>query len=310
MSKQTAHTVLMIEPVAFGFNEQTAGNNYFQQKADAPATTIQAKALQEFNQMVERLRNKGINVITVKDTEEPRTPDSIFPNNWVSFHDDGTVVIYPMFAENRRKEQRFDILLLLIEQGFQIKNIRMYSLESWQMFLEGTGSMVLDRERKIAYAALSERTHEKLFSTFCHDFMFLPVAFVANQTVNGERLPVYHTNVVMSNCDRYAVVCLDAIDDQKRRKQVARSLRNCGKEIIKITERQMQQFAGNVLQLENKDGEKFLVISETAYNSLSKQQIAKLSSYNEIIRVSIPTIEKYGGGSARCMIAEVFLPEK
>jgi hypothetical protein len=311
MEKQTTNTLLMIEPVAFGFNTQTAGNNYFQQADDCPEALIQEEALKEFYRMTDILQNKGIDVMIVKDTLEPHTPDSIFPNNWISFHSNGNMAIYPMFAENRRLERRPDILELIEKEGFIIHAVIDYSsFEKEGLFLEGTGSMVLDRVNKIAYAALSERTNRTLFLKFCEDFHYLPVCFSAYQTVGQERLPIYHTNVMMCIGDQYVVVCLDSIDDETERQTLIRSLTDNRKEIIPISEEQMHRFAGNMLQIENKEGKKFLVLSETAYGSLTENQIERLSTYNEIIRPAIPTIEKQGGGSVRCMMAEIFLQKK
>jgi len=311
MYRQSTHVLLMIEPVAFGFNHQTAVNNYFQQAGDAPVSTIQEMALKEFNQMVDILRNKDIHLIVVKDTEEPHTPDSIFPNNWISFHVDGRIAIYPMYAENRRLERRSDILHVIEKEGFSFQDITDYSpFEKENRFLEGTGSMILDRINKIAYAALSERTHKTLVEKFCVDFHYTPCYFSAYQTVETKRLPVYHTNVMMCVGDRYAVVCLNSIDDSVERQSVINSLYSGQKEIIEITEEQMLHFAGNMLQIENEEGEKFLAMSESAYKSLTNKQINQLNNHNEIIRIAIPTIEKHGGGSVRCMMAEIFLQKK
>lgn len=308
MHKQTTNTLLMIEPIAFGFNDQTAENNYFQQNDNAEQTKLQELALLEFNRSVEALREKGINVVVIKDTPEPHTPDSIFPNNWISFHNQGRVALYPMYAENRRQERRMDIIETLKGKGYQIAEITEYysQAEKENRFLEGTGSMILDRVNMIAYAALSERTDLELFNRFCKDFGFTPVAFHANQTVGDKRLPIYHTNVMMCVGDNYAVVCLDSIDDSGERKQVVESLEKSHKEIVPISEEQMHQFAGNMLQVEDVQGKTYLVMSETAYQSLNPEQIRQLTKHNDIIRFVIPTIEKYGGGSARCMLAEVF----
>ena len=305
--KQTTDTILMIEPVAFGFNNQTAVNNYFQQKSMETGSDIQLQALEEFNGMVGLLRSKGMNVWVVKDTPEPLTPDSIFPNNWVSFHEGGQAVVYPMFAENRRAERRNDIFQYLSHQGLNINNIVDFAFwEEQNLYLEGTGSMILDRPNKIAYAALSERTDKSLFLQFCTIFDYKPVYFSANQTVHKKRLPVYHTNVMMNIADEYAVICLGAIDNPAERNRVVNSLEDSGKDIIPITEHQMYCFAGNMLQVENIDGKLYLVLSQTAYDSLDQKQINQLSSYNELIVVSIPTIERVGGGSVRCMMAEIF----
>ncbi|MEI8085722.1 MAG: arginine deiminase-related protein [Paludibacter sp.] len=307
MEKQTTHTILMIEPVAFGFNEQTAVNNHFQHKDNAEGLVIQTKALAEFNEMVAMLRAHNLDVIVVKDTLEPSTPDSIFPNNWISFHADGRVALYPMYAQNRRVERRSDILNFLTDKHFKVLDIVDYTpWEKVNRFLEGTGSLILDRQHKIAYAALSERTDKAMFMQFCLDFDYQPICFIANQTINNNRLPIYHTNVMMSVADKYAVVCLEAIDIECKQKAVVDALQNTHKEIIEITEAQMNCFAGNMLQVENKEGKLFLVMSQSAYNSLTKAQIERLKFYNQIITAAIPTIEKYGGGSVRCMMAEVF----
>ncbi len=297
----------MIEPVAFGFNAQTAVNNYFQQKMAVSESVIQEQAVVEFNAMVKQLRTNELDVLVVKDTIEPHTPDSIFPNNWVSFHEDGRVVLYPMFAENRRNERRDTVLRVIENKKHPITDVIDYSpFELQQLFLEGTGSLILDRVNKIAYAALSERTDKSLFLQFCHDFGYSAIHFTANQSVGGSRLPIYHTNVMMCVADQYAVICLDSIDRDEDRSAVVDSLRKTGKEIIGISEIQMHNFAGNMLQVENSVGKQFLVMSQTAFKSLNQEQIDRLSAYNDFIVVAIPTIERVGGGSARCMMAEVF----
>ena len=303
---QTTHTILMIEPVAFGYNNQTAVNNYFQQK-DIVVGDIQQLALDEFNRMVNQLRAKGILVLVVKDTPEPHKPDSVFPNNWISFHEGGQVVLYPMFAENRRNERRSDILQMLEDKGSVINNVVDFTFwEKQNLFLEGTGSMIFDRVHSIAYAALSERTDKSVFLQFCKVFGFKPIFFSALQTVDRKRLPIYHTNVMMSVGDNYAVVCTDCIDDIDERRALVDVLENSGKEIISITEQQMHCFAGNMLQIKNTEEKRFLVMSKSAYDSLTKHQIEQLTAYNELIVISIPTIEKVGGGSVRCMMAEIF----
>jgi len=306
-SKQTTHTILMIQPVAFGFNEQTAINNYFQQQDIDPNNEIQPQALAEFNEMVDLLRSRMINVLVVRDTPEPLTPDSVFPNNWISFHGDGQAVLYPMFAPNRRNERRYDIIEYVSSCGHKISNIDDFTFwEEENLYLEGTGSMILDRTNKIAYAALSERTSKAVFLEFCKVFEFKPVYFIANQTVYGKRLPIYHTNVMLTVADEYAVICLDTIENLKERQVVVDSLEKTGKDIISISEDQMNNFAGNMLQVENREGKLFLVLSQSAYDSLNQKQKDRLSSYNELIIISIPTIERVGGGSVRCMMAEVF----
>lgn len=308
---QNTSNILMIEPILFGFNEETAKNNYFQKNDNTAATQIQAQARAEFLDMVRLLRENAIKVITVRDTASPHTPDSIFPNNWVSFHSCGRVVLYPMFAENRRLERRPEILQYIEDEGFAIKEkIDLTGYEDEGEFLEGTGSMILDRDNRIAYACLSERTHPHLFELFCRELEYTPVAFRAFQSVDGKRLPIYHTNVMMCIADRYAIVCLDTIDDNDERRRVTESIVGSGKTIIEISEQQMHHFAGNMLQVENEIGMKFLVMSDTAYRSLLPQQIEQIEKTDTILHPSIPTIERYGGGSARCMMAEIFLPRK
>ena len=304
---QTTDTVLMIEPVAFGFNEQTAVNNYFQIQQEG---NVQDEALKEFNAFVEKLRAKDINVITIKDTLEPKTPDSIFPNNWVSFHADGKVVLYPMFAENRRLERRDDIINQIKEQ-FEVTEVIDYSgAEKYNLFLEGTGSMIFDHDNKLAYGSVSLRLDEGLFRKFCSEFGFQPVVFHSYQNAGEERLPIYHTNVMMCVADQFVVICLDCIDDESERNNVIETIKNSGKELIEISEDQMQNFAGNMLQVQNKSGEKFLVMSQSAYKSLNRDQVSAIEKYCEIIYSDLEVIETNGGGSARCMLAEVFLPKK
>lgn len=301
---------MMIKPVAFYYNSETATNNYFQKKPKESSDEIQEKALEEFNAMVEKLRSKGVNIITIDDTLVPHTPDSIFPNNWISTHQNGKVGLYPMYAENRRTERRADILDKLEELGFEIKSTIDYSsAEEDNLFLEGTGSIILDRENSLAYAAISPRTDEELFIEFCEDFEYTPIVFTANQTVGSEREAIYHTNVMMCVADKYVVICLDTIDNSKEKKFISETITESGKEIISITEEQMHKFAGNMLQVKNNEDKSYLVMSESAFGSLSQEQLAQINKYDEIISVAIPTIETLGGGSARCMMAEIFLPK-
>ena len=304
---QTTDTVLMIQPVAFGYNEQTAVNNYFQVQQEG---NVQEKALREFNSFVEKLRSEGITVITIKDTIEPKTPDSIFPNNWVSFHRDGKVVLYPMFAENRRLERRQDILDQIKSQFKVEEIIDLSASERDNHFLEGTGSMIFDHDNKIAYGSVSLRLDEDLFRKFCAEFGFSPVVFHSYQTAGDERLPIYHTNVMMCVANKFVVICLDCIDDELEREKVIETIKNSGKELIEISEEQMQNFAGNMLQVHNNLGKKFLVMSQSAYRSLKPEQVAAIEKYCEIIYSDLETIETNGGGSARCMLAEVFLLRK
>ena len=300
----------MIRPVAFRMNEQTAVNNYYQKVLDGLLpSTVNAKAQQEFDAFVAKLRTVGVEVIVVDDVLNPDTPDSIFPNNWISFHENGDVALYPMFAENRRLERREDILDILEEEGFIINNIMDYtSAEEDGFFLEGTGSLVLDRENGKAYCALSPRADEELFIEFCEDFEFTPVIFEAFQTVNKERKLIYHTNVMMCLGETFAVICADAIDDKKERKMVLESLRGDEKEVVLITEAQVNNFAGNMLEVKGTDDRRYLVMSASAHQSLTKKQIAQLEEHVTILSSSLDTIEACGGGSARCMMAEIFLP--
>lgn len=307
---QTTNTILMIRPVNFRMNEQTAVNNYFQEDLDLKNSEINKKAQAEFDTFVEKLRAVGVNVIVEEDDKLNDTPDSIFPNNWVSFHENGDVALYPMFAENRRKERREDLLTRLEEEGFEINNIIDYtSAEEDHIFLEGTGSVLLDRGNGKAYCALSARADEELFIEFCEDFDYFPVVFTAYQTVDDQRLPIYHTNVMMCLAETFAVICLDSIDDKKERKHVLEHLKKDGKEVIVITESQMHQFAGNMLQLRGADDKRYLVMSKAAHDSLTSVQIAKLSMHCAVLYSDLETIETCGGGSARCMMAEVFLPK-
>lgn len=300
----------MIRPVDFRLNEQTAVNNYFQKKLDDENADVNTLAQKEFDAFVQKLRNVGVKVIVVDDIKENKTPDSIFPNNWVSFHENGKVALYPMFAENRRPERREDVLGKLEEEGFFIEEIVDYtSAEKENVFLEGTGSLLLDRENRKAYCALSSRAHEDLLIEFCEDFEFMPVIFRAYQTVEDERKPIYHTNVMMCLAEDFAVICLDCIDDPKERKNVVKHLKHDGKEIIAISEKQMHQFAGNMLQVKGAFDKKYLVMSESAHKSLEKNQLKTIEKYCEILSSGLETIETLGGGSARCMMAEVFLPE-
>ena len=307
--KQLSPYILMIRPAQFRMNEQTAVNNYFQSQTGLTPKEVVTKAQQEFDAYVAVLRSKGVQVTVVQDTEDPDTPDALFPNNWVSFHSDGTVVLYPMFAENRRLERREAILEILEEDGFLISEVMDYTAaENENIFLEGTGSLLLDRVNKKAYCALSVRAPEDLFIEFCEDFEYTPVIFKPLQTVGDKRLPIYHTNVMMCLAESFAVICLDCIDDKKERKNVLSHLKADGKEVIAISEAQMHAFAGNMLQLLGSNDTPYLVMSTTAYQSLTREQLSKIQAHCEIIHSDLHTIETAGGGSARCMMAEVFLP--
>ncbi len=299
----------MVRPVRFRMNEETAVNNYFQEDLDIKNQTINLRAQVEFDDFVTALRAKGVEVIVVDDIFERDTPDSIFPNNWISFHENGIVGLYPMFAENRRRERREDILDILEEKGFQIEGVIDYtSAEKEELFLEGTGSIVMDRDYQKAYCALSPRADESLFIEFCEDMECTPVIFTAYQSVDGNRMPIYHTNVMMCIAESFAVICLDSIDDKKERKNVIDHLKNDGNEIIAITEIQEQHFAGNMLQVIGTDEKRYLVMSSAAFKSLTSEQRKAINKHCEIIHSPLDTIETCGGGSARCMMAEIFLP--
>jgi hypothetical protein len=308
--QQTTNSILMIRPINFRMNEQTAVNNYFQENIDLQNAEINRKAQEEFDNYVFKLKSYGVEVLVIADTDTFDTPDAIFPNNWISFHADGTIGLYPMFAENRRLERRDDILTEIEEKGFLIENVVDYTAAEFEdFFLEGTGSIILDRVNKKAYCALSVRADEDLFIEFCEDFEYTPVVFMANQTVKEKRAAIYHTNVMMCIAETFTIICLETIDDKSERKNVLKHLKEDGKQVIEITELQMHNFAGNMLQVRGAKNELFLVMSTAAHISLTQSQIAKINNHCEIIFSSLDTIESCGGGSARCMMAEVFLPK-
>jgi len=308
---QTTNSILMIRPIGFRMNEQTAVNNYYQKVINnLSPKDVNQKAQQEFDDFVEKLKNIGINVIVVQDTPTPDTPDSIFPNNWISFHQNGNVILYPMFAENRRLERREDILDIIEENGFKIENTIDYtSAEKENLFLEGTGSVVLDRANQKAYCALSPRADQDLFIEFCEDQDLAPIIFHSYQTVNQKRELIYHTNVMMCVADKFAVICADTIDDKQEKKLVLDSLKEDNKEIILITEEQVNNFAGNMLELRGENDKSYLIMSKSAEQSLTREQRSKIEKYTTILSSSLDVIEACGGGSARCMMAEIFLPK-
>lgn len=303
MSQSTSH-ILMIRPVNFGFNEETAESNAFQTK-DKNQQAVQEKALAEFNGFVEILTANGVDVTVVDDNPQPYTPDSIFPNNWVSFHGDGNIFLYPMQAENRRLERREDIISLL-EDKFKVHHIVDLSrYEEQNKFLEGTGSMVLDRENKIAYACLSPRTDKDVLDVFCEQSGYTAICFDA---VDENGKAIYHTNVLMCVGSKFAVICLDSIANPHERVVISESLTSAGKEIIEISFEQMNQFAGNMLEVKSKEAETLIVMSASAYESLNEGQLFTLKQYGKLVYADIQTIENNGGGSTRCMMAEVHLP--
>jgi hypothetical protein len=300
---QTTNHLLMIRPVRFGYNAQTAVNNAFQVQ-DANQEMVQQKATEEFDAFVSRLQEAGVDVTVVQDSADPHTPDSIFPNNWVSFHADGMVILYPMYAPNRRLERKPAILEAIAQKFIISKQVDFSGSETNDIFLEGTGSMVLDRENKISYACISPRTDAGLLLEWCKKTGYQAVSFDA---VDEKGTAIYHTNVLMAVADKYVVICLDAIPSKKERDMVVETITNSGKQIVPISFDQMNHFAGNMLQVENATGEKILVMSSQAWQWLTGEQQALLSSFNKIVHSSLNTIESNGGGSARCMMAEVHL---
>lgn len=307
MSQTTGH-ILMIRPSHFGFNEETAKNNSFQQKDDSlDAVSVSEKAIREFDDFVAVLRSKGIQVIVIQDTDQPVKPDAVFPNNWVSFHEDGLVLTYPMYSANRRIERRQDIIEGLKEKFLVTKDYTFQHYEEEDLFLEGTGSLILDRENKIAYANLSPRTDLRLLDKWCVLTGYRKVHFLAKDRSGKD---IYHTNVMMALGHNFCIICLDCIPASPEKEMLIRTLTDSHKEIIEITVDQMEHFAGNMLEVNNADGQYFLVMSTTAKKSLTEKQIASIERHAEIITGHIPTIETFGGGSVRCMMAEVFLPLK
>jgi hypothetical protein len=298
----------MVRPANFGFNAETAENNAFQSNDRGEAAVdIAAQAKEEFDAMVQILRSKGVNIIVVEDTNEPKKPDAIFPNNWISFHNNGAVVTYPMFAKNRRIERREDIIEGL-KGDFEVD--RRYTFEHYEedgLYLEGTGSMLFDRDRNIMYACLSERTNPQIIDKFC---VLMGSERVVFHSVDRNGDAIYHTNVMMALGEDFVVLCTESIPKREELDELLDKLESTGKELIDITFDQMEAFAGNMLQVRNSAGETILVMSQTAYDSLDSNQIDKLSSKTTILPININTIEYYGGGSVRCMMAEVFLPRK
>mgnify|MGYP001186816106 FL=1 len=300
----------MIRPVAFNYNVQTAVNNHYQNANDFNnnSNQINLRAQAEFDNFVLKLRSFGVEVIVFQDDDKFDTPDSVFPNNWISFHSNGDIALYPMFAENRRNERREDVVKYIEKNDYSIRNIIDYSsAEESNIFLEGTGSIVLDRLNRKAYCAISERSNEDLLIEFCEDFEYTPVIFNAFQTVKQARKLIYHTNVMMCIADNFVIICLDCIDDKKERNNVIEHLKEDGKEIVEISENQVNSFAGNMLQVLDRNNNYVLIMSESAYNVLTPTQKNIINKYAKIVFSSLNTIETYGGGSARCMMAEVFL---
>lgn len=301
---QTASNILLVKPARFSYNEETAFSNSFQQKLSLADEDIEKNVCQEFENFVETLQSKGIEITLVEDTAYPHKPDAIFPNNWVSFHEDGIVIFYPMCAPNRRTERRLEVIDDL-KNNFLIKEIIDFSFyENENRFLEGTGSICFDHDHKIGYACLSPRTDEDLFIKLCKRLNYEPIHFNAFDN-KGNR--IYHTNVMMCIGERFAVICLEAIKDEDEKETVRNSLLQTGHEIIEINMNQMFQFAGNCLTLKNNNNQIFLVLSQSAFDALNEQQKSAITQHVELLPLEIKTIESIAGGSARCMIAEIFL---
>lgn len=306
--KQSSNVVFMVRPSNFGYNEETASNNTFQSRPGAiKSADIQKLAVIEFDQFISELRQAGVTVIVYDDSKDPVKPDAIFPNNWFTTHEDGSLITYSMFAPNRRFERDEDILKKLSEH-YDIK--QRYSFEQYEkenLFLEGTGSMVLDRQNKTVYACLSPRTHISLLDKFC---LLRGYRMVTVHAEDEKGLPIYHTNVMMALGSQFAIVCLEVIKEKEERNLLRETLNRSGKTIIEITESQMKEFAGNMLEVTNNKGEAIIVMSRNAKKSLTKPQLKRLSDFGSILSINIPTIETYGGGSVRCMMAEIFLSKK
>ncbi|MBK8820516.1 MAG: amidinotransferase [Saprospiraceae bacterium] len=302
------NNIVMIRPAHFGYNAETAVNNAFQQKATEDQNDIIRKeAIREFDNMVEMLRSKGVNVEVVQDTDTPVKPDAVFPNNWISMHDNGSVITYPMYAQNRRIERRED-LIEAISLKYRINNQYSFTFyEDEGEFLEGTGSMIFDRENAIVYACLSPRTHITLIDKFN---LLMKTKSIVFKALDKNNQPIYHTNVMMALGQDFVVICMDCIPDEDSKKQLISSFEKTGKQIVEITYDQVDSFAGNMLEVLGKNNERYLVMSKTAFDSLNDHQKDILSQKTNILPVPIPTIETYGGGSVRCMMAENFLPVK
>ncbi|KOY85428.1 amidinotransferase [bacterium 336/3] len=303
---QTTSHLLMIRPAAFGFNPETAQTNVFQKKASDFSEEIHTRALAEFDYMVELLRKEDLNVMVIDDTIEPYKPDAVFPNNWITTHQEGVIVLYPMQAPNRRVERRQDIVEILQKQ-YKVHNVvNLSHYESKGKFLEGTGSMIFEHTHKIAYASLSTRTNTEVLDRFCNSMRFQPITF---QAVDEFDKPIYHTNVLMSVGDKFVIICMDAIKELSDQEDLIASFRKTQKEVFKISYEQMKNFVANCLEVTNNKGEKILILSERAYQHLEESQKKRLENYVKLLPCPLNTIETYGGGSARCMIAEIFLPK-
>lgn len=308
MAKQITNSIAMVRPIAFYFNEETAANDFFQKNLGEKRDVVQAKALIEFDGFVDKLREKGINVNVIQDDDSVfYTPDSIFPNNWFVSLEDNKLVLCPMFAKDRRTERTKFLGSLIAAIGKDKLEIHDYTKhEAEGRFLEGTGAMILDRANKKAYCCLSERADEGLFRQFCSDFGFKAIAFHGFQTYREQRVPIYHTNVMMAMGEKFAVICLSAIDDPQERQMVVDELTDSGKEILDVSEDEIDNFAGNEIELEGADGKRYTVMTHSTFNVLTDAQKAVIEKSSEILIGDVHTIETYGGGSVRCMISELY----
>lgn len=302
---QTTGAVFMVSPDSFGFNPETARTNFFQKQTKILEKKVKNKALMEFNEMVSVLRAQGIKVFVVPSRKGIETPDAVFPNNWISTHENGTIILYPMLAPNRRSERQWSDIQKLLNITKDVIAHDLTYLEKEGYFLEGTGSLVLDRKNKIAFAIESPRTSPIAVNIFCQITGYKSLIFHACDENDNA---IYHTNVVMSIGNGFVIICPESIKDSKERQEVVSKLEKLGLEMIRITKSQMKNFCGNILELSSSDGKSKIVMSQTAFDSFSKEQKKSLRKYGDLIPVKIPTIERVGGGSARCMLAEIFCP--
>jgi hypothetical protein len=307
MRLQTTPHILMVRPANFAFNEETAASNAFQSRdGKLSAAEMRERAMQEFDGFVAQLREAGVDVIIGRDTEQPVKPDAVFPNNWITFHQEGFIVTYPMFAPTRRLERSDAILDRVLEQGYRSeRRICLETNEAQNRFLEGTGSIIFDHQHRLAYACLSPRTDASLLEELCQAIGYQKVVFHA---LDGNGQDIYHTNVMMALGETFVVICLDTLRDPAERSMIEQKFKETGKDVVDISLAQMNAFAGNMLQVRNLEGQTILVMSSQAYRALLPEQIQKLESHTRLLHAPIDTIETYGGGSARCMMAEVFLP--
>jgi hypothetical protein len=304
---QAPHTLLLIRPASFGFNEQTASTNFFQKGSSESAASINHRALVEFDAMVDKLRDNEVDVLVFDDSAQPEKPDAIFPNNWLSLHEDGKLVLYPMLAHNRRLERRPEIVQLFNEK-FLISEVIDFSQEENQnRIVEGTGSLVFDHVHKIAYASRSERTHQELVVQLCRRMGYQPIVFDA---VDEAGKPIYHTNVLLCVGEKFAVLCLDAVRNESDQELLLTSFHTTQHKVIAISYAQMRSFAGNMLEVKNTKDEPVVLLSQTAFNSLLPGQVDAITRFADMLPINITTIEAIGGGSVRCMVVGIHTPKK